>query len=272
MGVGPPARGRHVHPPLRRGGRRDLLLHAASVHARRGRRAQRAARGADRARRARALLRVPRPRVGSGGHRRGHRGRHGGGLPAGRSRHRGRRRHFHHRDRAHHDRHLPRGGGRRGQPGRPVGRARPQGRGHRVRQGPRRDRQRARQPRLAGRARRAATTPAPALRLVAGGPRQARPRLGRALLAAPGPSLPGARRAHAEGRRHGAGRQSDAARRAAVRAEAVVIIRRCPRRRPWFSPCWSSRALWPLPSFTRAGRWRRSPPRAGPRCSSRSAR
>ena len=42
-----------------------------------------------------------------------------------------------------------------------------------------------------------ATAPAPALRLVAGGPRQARPRLGRALLAAPGPSLPGARRAHA---------------------------------------------------------------------------
>ena len=62
MGVGPPARRRHVHPPLRHGGDRHVLLHVAPVHARRGRRAQRAARSADRARRARPLLRVPRPR------------------------------------------------------------------------------------------------------------------------------------------------------------------------------------------------------------------
>ena len=122
----------------------------------------------------------------AGGHRRGHRGRHRGGLPAGRPRHRGRRRHVHHRDRAHDDRHLPRGRGRRGQPGRPAARARPQGRGHRGRPGPRRHRQRARRPGLAGGARRPAAAPAPALRLVAGGPRQARPRLGGALLAAPG--------------------------------------------------------------------------------------
>ena len=33
---------------------------------------------------------------------------------------------------------------------------------------------------------------------------------------------------------------------------------------PSSSPCSSWRARWPLPSCTRAGRWRRSPPRAGP--------
>ena len=153
----------------------DLLLHAAPVHARRGRRAQRAARRADRARRARPPLRPARPLVGAVGDRREHRGRHRGGLPAGRPRHRGRRRDVHHRDRAHDDRHLPRGGRRRGQPGRPAARARPQGRGQRRRPGPRRHRQRARRPGLEGSARRPAAAAAPALRLVAGGPREARP-------------------------------------------------------------------------------------------------
>ena len=71
-------------------------------------------------------------------------------------------------------------------------------------------------PGLARGARRPAAEAAPALRLVAGGPREARPPLDGALLAAPAPPLPGARRPHPARRRHRAGRQPHAARRPAL--------------------------------------------------------
>jgi plastocyanin len=66
-------------------------------------------------------------------------------------------------------------------------------RGDRRRQWPWRHRQRARGPGVEGGARRPAAAPAPALRLVAGGPCQAQRRLGGALLPAPGAPLSRAR-------------------------------------------------------------------------------
>ena len=85
-----------------------------------------------------------------------------------------------------------------------------------------------------GAPRRPAAPPAPALRLVAGGPREARSPLDGALLAAPGAPLSRAGGPHPARRRHGAGRQPHAARRAAL----ITADRQCahsavaPGRRP----------------------------------------
>ena len=71
-------------------------------------------------------------------------------------------------------------------------------------------------------ARRPAAAHAPALRLVAGGPREARPWLDGALLAAPAPPLPGARGPHPARRRHRAGRQPHAAPRSALSGRRIL--------------------------------------------------